>query len=111
MSGPKRNKKSETRVSNIEWISISEDTGQQNHDINKGTKQETNWQIEKLKQVSRMSRPNRNNNSETRVSNIEWISNLEDIVGLQNHSNIIKGTKQETNLKIGKCIKQYWKYF
>ena len=109
MSGPKRNKKSETRVSNIEWISISEDTGQQNHDINKGTKQETNWQIEKLKQVSRMSRPNRNNNSETRVSNIEWISILEDI-GLQNH-NIFKGTKQERNWKIGKRIKQYWNYF
>ena len=78
MSGPKRNKKSETRVSNIEWISILEDTGQQNHDINKGTKQETNWKIGKSKQVSSMSGPNRNKKSETRVSNIEWKSTLED---------------------------------
>ena len=38
-SGPKINNKSGTRVSNIEWISIFEDTGQQNHDINKGIKQ------------------------------------------------------------------------
>ena len=61
--------------------------------------------IGKSKQVSGVSGPNRNKKAETRVSNIEGISILEDI-GLQNH-NIIKGTKQETNCKIGKCIKQY----
>ena len=72
MSGPNRNMKSETRVSNIEWKSTLEDTGQQNHDINKGIKQETNWKIGKSKQVSSMSGPNRNKKSETRLSNIEW---------------------------------------
>ena len=43
MSGPNRNKKSETRVFNIEGISLSEDDiGLHNHNIIKGTKQETN---------------------------------------------------------------------
>ena len=37
MSEPKRNNKSETRVSNIEWKSTLEDTGQQNHDIISGS--------------------------------------------------------------------------
>ena len=41
MSGSKRNQNSETRVSNIDRKSISEDTGKQNHNIIKGSKQES----------------------------------------------------------------------
>ena len=45
MPGPNRNKKSETRVSSIERISILKDLGLHNHYIIKGTKQETNWKM------------------------------------------------------------------